>query len=134
MENSTKVGLNNDLLLHHFCHLYSTQIDPELKKITKSFANEFEIVTIPHVQISYPTVYSQITIQPLFKSNARIEIKIFPNPSSEAIEIQVENKSNGNILHHNEKIAYSDWGSLKLNNILVTELYYTFYKKNALAA
>lgn len=128
MEKSKETGLDNDLLLYQFCHLYTTQIDPELKEITNSFASKFEIVATPHVQDAYPTVYSVITIQPRFKCNTKMEIKIFPNPASEAIEIQVENKNNGNILQHNERIAFSGWGGLKFNNIILSELYTAFYK------
>ena len=132
MEYTKKLGLDYDLILHQFCHHYSTQIAPSINELEKSFSKKFSIETTPCIQENYPTVYSQIVIRPLFESNTKkVELTLFPNPEKEIIEIQVKNINREYYLAHYEKIDFSDWGSTGFNNLLLSELYLAFFKKRS---
>lgn len=130
METIKKSGLDDDLILHQFCHHYSTEIAPGICELEKSFSKNLAIETTPHVQTDYPTVYSQIIVRPLFECNTKkVEVTIFPNPQKEVIEIQVKSVNKDYHLAHYEKINISEWGFMGLNNLLLNELYNAFFKK-----
>ena len=130
MESVKKLGLDYDLILHQFCHHYSTQIVPSINDLERSFSTKFKIETTPCIQETYPTVFSQIIVRPLFESNTKkVEVTIFPNPEKEVIEVQVKSVNKEYYLAHYERIDFSDWGSIGFNNLLLKELYLAFFKK-----
>ncbi len=133
METLNKLGLDHDLILHQFCHHYSTQIAPSLEDLEKYFSAKFSIESTPCIQKSYPTVYSQIIVRPRFESSTqKVEVTIFPNPEKEVVEIQIKKVNKDYDLAHNEKVPLSDWGSPGFNNLILNELYLAFFKKSNL--